>query len=177
MTSSMGPLLEPGENSREAWIGGTFNLDLEEVTVLLNDFAGEDRLIRYRIGCAANSSASSGDGWYLDDFYFETFGSCGDIFPLPPRNPVPADGAVGIAFDQNLVLDWSDVIGAFQYQVYWGLTPETTMLLGATGSSSITFPQNLLKAGDNHLLASSGGQQHRCLQQRYLVLPPQRHGS
>ena len=60
---------------RQAWTGDL--MDWTQVTVNLASFAGQDVLIRWRIGC---DSSVSDVGWYIDDVQVTA--------PLPP-NPVP----------------------------------------------------------------------------------------
>ncbi|HNT37057.1 MAG TPA: GC-type dockerin domain-anchored protein, partial [bacterium] len=72
---------------RPAWVSGTIG-SMMQVLVDLTDFAGTNRLVRFRF---ASDSSFGGEGWYIDDIIVSSYHQCAEGTPTNTPTTTPTD--------------------------------------------------------------------------------------
>jgi hypothetical protein len=145
---------------REAWTGDLTNW--AQVTVDLSDFAGQDVMIRWRLGC---DSSVSDVGWYIDDVQITA--------PLPP-NPTPTLLSISPNRGGN-DLPTPVVITGSGFLETPALQLGETWLISVTVVSSTTIEAVIptgLPLGVYALTLTNGDCQGATLESAFEVLPP-----
>lgn len=137
---------------RNAWSGTPVsNINSAgEVTVDLSPYAGNGRLIRFRLACDTN--ARSATGWYVDDVTIDEYGPSTQNFPSKPTLSAPANGSRNLPYTADMLLKWGAAKDASAYRVWFGTDPKNLVSLfpGNTQSTNAQISEPSLIPGTTY---------------------------